>query len=198
MDFIIGLIIKPFYNVFQLVKLLTGIIILLLPTVFLFIHKGRKALSRYSDIFTFVHIYPLGSVVFSNIIGFVSPYAASIDPILLKLDSSHCVVAMDDWYWLRNPFGCIHAVAITNLGETATGICVLSALQHTNRLRGIPVRVDTTYFKKARGTLTAISSVLLDDVTTDSEKVFDTDILNRSGECVAKCSVTWSFKMKNN
>eukprot|EP00602_Paraphysomonas_sp_CaronLab_P007729 CAMPEP_0185027894 /NCGR_PEP_ID=MMETSP1103-20130426/13178_1 /TAXON_ID=36769 /ORGANISM="Paraphysomonas bandaiensis, Strain Caron Lab Isolate" /LENGTH=112 /DNA_ID=CAMNT_0027562065 /DNA_START=280 /DNA_END=618 /DNA_ORIENTATION=+ len=103
---------------------------------------------------------------------------------------------MDDLPWLRNPFGSVHAVALTNLGELTSGLCLVSAMQHIKGLRGIPVRIDTEYFKKARGRLTATTVLSLKELkdSPGGNFIVVAYVIDSSGVEVAKCSVTWSLK----
>jgi hypothetical protein len=103
---------------------------------------------------------------------------------------------MEDQPWLRNPFGSIHAIALANIGELASGLCLISAMQHLP-LKGIPVRIDTTYYRKARGTITgncSISLRKLAEAKLSPEFIVETILTDSKGEEVAKTSVTWSLK----
>ena len=138
--------------------------------------------------------------MFSSIIYLTAPYSGSIGstPRYLGREGEviRSVVTMEDRPWLRNPFGSIHAVALTNLGELASGVCMVTAIQHVKGVKGIPVRIDTEYFQKARGTVTASSQVSLKDLVACGSNDFKvTSILvDKKGVTVATCSVTWSLK----
>jgi hypothetical protein len=105
-------------------------------------------------------------------------------------------VTIEDRPWLRNPFGSVHAIALANLGELTSGLCLITAMQHLP-LKGIPVRIDTVYHRKARGTITgecSISLKALSEVKSAAEIVVETILSDAQGVTVAKTSVTWSLK----
>lgn len=102
---------------------------------------------------------------------------------------------MEDRPWLRNPFGSLHAVALTNLGELASGVCMVAAMQHAKGIKGIPVQIDTSYHKKARGTITGRSSVSLKALEDNNgEYKVTTTLTDKKGAEVAVCVVTWSMR----
>lgn len=58
----------------------------------------------------------------------------TIDPVIYMvsflrqvstLTQEECTVHMSDLPWLRNPFNSVHAIALTNLGELASGLVSL-------------------------------------------------------------------------
>ena len=103
---------------------------------------------------------------------------------------------------LKNPFNSVHAVALINIGELASGLTVVSKLEKTN-VKGIVVKLEAEYFKKAKGKITAVSQ--LDDKsfvmpTKQGEDITNkvvTDIFNSNNELVAKCYATWSLRVSN-
>lgn len=162
MDALKGFLLWPLVNIFAYLRFITGLVIVLIPYVLQIATKGRKSMSKHLDLFKFVQKYPLGLSVFSGVIGFYSPYTASIHPQIKHLSPSECVATMPDLPWLRNPFQCLHAVALTNLGECVAGICLVSLFQIDKRYKGIPVRITTEFYKKARGEITGKATVSLE------------------------------------
>ncbi len=73
-------------------------------------------------------------------IGLVAPYSSSISARILKLTKEESVVAISDLPWLRNPFNSVHAIALANLAELASGLGVMTAMQHAKGVRGIVTR----------------------------------------------------------
>ena len=78
----------------------------------------------------------------------------SIGFYIKDLSSTSCTISMRDSYWVRNPFKCIHAAALVNLGEAATGLAMLAWME-SNNYKGIVTRLDAVYYKKARGVIRA-------------------------------------------
>lgn len=98
---------------------------------------------------------PLGRSIFSIILGLKVPYTASICPRVRSLSAGKAVIQMRDRRKVRNHLNSIHAIALINLGEVASGLAVLTFLPPETK--AIVTRLEIDYLKKARGTLTATS-----------------------------------------
>ncbi|KCV71350.1 hypothetical protein H696_02298 [Fonticula alba] len=105
-----------------------------------------KSLSRFPPF--------MRTLAFRYMVSSIAPYSGTIFPNVQHLDTHKCLVSIKERRILKNPFNSIHAVALTNLGELASGVMVMSALQE-NGLRGIVTKLDTEYHKKAKGVVTA-------------------------------------------
>ena len=157
------------------------------PKDFLSLHK---TLSRL----------PLGIYVFSGVVGFVAPYSASVSPCVEVLDDTQCEVTISDFWWHRNPFSSIHAIALANLGEQTSGILMVCLLQKYKQLRAIPKRIDTEYLKKARGIIRGKSGGV--DLSLVGEKNPKCDIavvtkmFDTRGDLVAQTTVTWALEFR--
>lgn len=108
------------------------------------------------DLFGFFSAVPFGNLLFSSrlILGLIAPYTSSIDAEVVEIRPGFARVVMKDRPWLRNPFASLHAVALTNLAELASGLCVIGSLEAAGR-RGIVTGLSMEFTKKARGTVTA-------------------------------------------
>ena len=132
---------------------------------------------------------PFGRAVFGLMLRGYVPYSTSIGATVLALEPGHVRVALRDRRAVRNHLGSIHAVALTNLGELASGLAMTGALPPG--VRGIVRRIETDYLKKARGTLVAESRVIVPAVTGDTDFDVIAQIRDTSGDVVATVRVKW-------
>jgi len=79
-------------------------------------------LSKYDELFKFLEPLPLGLNVYAGIISIVAPYSGNISPFVCHLSRTKCVMTIMERWWLQNPFNSIHAIALANLGEQASGM----------------------------------------------------------------------------
>lgn len=102
---------------------------------------------------------------------------------------------MEELPWLKNPFNSIHAIALANLGELTSGLCLTSLFQHV-KIKGIPIKIETVYLHKAKGKIFGRCNIPLAKLSnnTSSEFVVETIITDSKNVELAKCYVTWSLK----
>src|SRR5438046_858759 len=105
---------------------------------------------------------PCGGWLVSRVVGWVVPYSRTVGAHVRELRPGYCRVTLRDRRKVRNHFQSIHAVALINLGELASGLATTLALPPD--VRGIPIRVTAEYLRKARGRLTAEAQVFLPSV----------------------------------
>jgi acyl-coenzyme A thioesterase PaaI-like protein len=133
--------------------------------------------------------WPGGRWLFSKLIRVMVPYTGSIHPEVEVLEPGHARVRVRDRRGVRNHLASIHAIALANLGEAASGLAVIAGLPPT--ARGILVGFRIEYLKKARGTLVAecTCTVPAPSEPMDFEPVVD--IRDEAGDVVARAWPKW-------
>jgi len=134
--------------------------------------------------------FPGGPWIFGQLVSRLVPYTGSISPRVRVLEPGHAVVALRDHRAVRNHLQSIHAVALINLGEFASGLAMLTALPTGQR--GIVTALSADYMKKARGELVAEAIVppgadIMEAVDRDAEA----QIVDPAGEVVAVIHARW-------
>lgn len=86
----------------------------------------------------------------------------------------------------------MHAVALVNLGELASGLAITTAL--ADGVRGIPIRLDAEYFAKARGDLHASAHFVPPPIEGDTDVTLQVPIRDGGGETVALVTATWRLR----
>jgi len=118
------------------------------------------------------------------------PYTASIKPTVEELRPAYARVSIRDRRAVRNHLGSVHAIALANLGEYASGLASLTALPFD--IRGIVVGLHVEYFKKARGPLVAESaSRAPETVDGPVDHSVVAEIRDRDGDVVARVTTDW-------
>jgi acyl-coenzyme A thioesterase PaaI-like protein len=137
-----------------------------------------------------LHRLPGGSWLFSRLVNLRTPYTASIRARIAALGPGRATVVMRDRRRVRNPFRSVHAVALANLGELASGLATLTAMPAG--ARGIPTALHVEYLKKARGTLTATSDLAVPEPGLDGvDHAATAEIRDTDGDVVARVEFTW-------
>jgi acyl-coenzyme A thioesterase PaaI-like protein len=144
--------------------------------------------TRIRDMWRRLAPLPGGTWLFSRLVGFMVPYTGTIGAHVRELEPGRSRVTLRDRRRIRNHLDSVHAVALVNLGEVASGLAMMTALPPG--VRGIVTALSIEYFKKARGTLTAESTPTVPTVSTVST-VVTADIKDSTGEVVARTHVTW-------
>jgi acyl-coenzyme A thioesterase PaaI-like protein len=133
---------------------------------------------------------PGGRRVFSWTIGRTVPYSGTVRPRVLELAPGRARIAIADRHAVRNHLHSVHAIALANIAELASGLAMTTALPAD--VRGIVVRIRIDYLKKARGTLIAESRCTVPPVAdADEDHDFIADVSDSSGDVVARATVTW-------
>ncbi|MDJ0880438.1 MAG: DUF4442 domain-containing protein [Gammaproteobacteria bacterium] len=132
---------------------------------------------------------PGGRWFFSRIVGWMAPYSGSISARVLELEPGHGVVELKDRHKVRNHLRSVHAVAMVNLAELATGLTLMNSLPPD--MRGILTEINMQYHIKARGRLTATCDCFIPTTNETKEITLIGQINNQAGEVVATAKAIW-------
>jgi acyl-coenzyme A thioesterase PaaI-like protein len=132
---------------------------------------------------------PGGRWLFSRLLGRVAPYTGTLGATVEHLEPGYCRLRLRDRHRLRNHLHSIHAMALANLGELATGLALMISLP--DQARGILTGFRIEYLRKARGVLQAESRCAIPPDNAEREVELTGEIRDAGGEVVARCRACW-------
>jgi len=133
--------------------------------------------------------FPGGRWLFSRLLGLRVPYTGSLGANVQSLAPGFCEVRLRDARRLRNHLHSIHAMALANLGEMATGLAVVNGLPEDTRAILTGFSID--YLKKARGTLLAECRCSVPLASEPGDVEVDGEIRDSGGAVVAVVRARW-------
>lgn len=136
-----------------------------------------------------LHDIPGGRAIFSVMLGRQAPYTGTIRPRVLELRDGYARIEMRDRRAVRNHLRSIHAVALVNLAEVASGLALVYGLPSNSR--AILTGLSIEYLKKARGTLMAEAEVELPASGERQACEFESVVRDQEGDVVARAKATW-------
>ena len=135
-----------------------------------------------------------GKTLFSLLVGWMTPYSGAIGARVAELEPGWCRVTLRDRRRVRNHLASVHAMAIANLAEMASGLAVLVGLPPG--VQGIVTGFSISYLKKARGLLTAECRVSSGGLNVTTEQVYEApvSITDTQGDVVAHATARWRLR----
>jgi uncharacterized protein (TIGR00369 family) len=130
--------------------------------------------------------------VFSLLVGWMTPYSGTLGARVQELEPGWCRVTLRDRRRVRNHLASVHAMALANLAEMASGLAVLVGLPPG--IQGIVTGFSITYQKKARGLLTAECRVTGLEVTAEREYEAGVTVTDPQGDVVATATARWRLR----
>ena len=132
---------------------------------------------------------PGGKRIFSMLLGRLVPYTGSMGATVEEIRPGYARATLRDRRKVRNHLRSVHAVALMNLAELATGLSLNYALPPSARsiLKGLSIE----YHKKARGTLTAEATAPMLADNTERDLQVETAIRDQAGDVVATAKAHW-------
>jgi acyl-coenzyme A thioesterase PaaI-like protein len=133
---------------------------------------------------------PGGRRVFGWLIGWAIPYSGSIGARIRLLEPGHCLLLLRDRRGVRNHLRSIHAVALTNAGELASGLAMTTGLPAGTR--AIVIKLTTEYLKKARGPI-AVECRVGDPPrpAAPMDVEVSSTLIDGAGDLVARVTALW-------
>lgn len=120
----------------------------------------------------------------------MAPYSGTTGARVRELEPGRCRVVLRDRRRVRNHLDSIHAVALVNGGELASGLAMLTALP--TGIRSIVVGLECRYEKKARGRIRIDGEAAPPDRVTEPVEALARAVLrDDADEVVARLTVTW-------
>jgi len=132
---------------------------------------------------------PAGRPLFSRLLGRFVPYTGQLGATVAVLEPGHCVVRLKERRKLRNHLHSVHAMAVANLGEMATGLALMNSLP--DNTRGILRHFEINYLKKARGLLTAECGCDIPENNQQREVAVNCEIRDSAGDVVSHVTAHW-------
>ena len=117
------------------------------------------------------------------------PYTRSIRCTVVQFEPGYAEVLLHDRWRVRNHLRSVHAIALANLCELATGLSLIGGL--SPRLRAILTCLDVRYTKKARGPLLAEARCTVPEIVSEVDHAVEATIRDSDGDTFAIVTAHW-------
>jgi acyl-coenzyme A thioesterase PaaI-like protein len=138
----------------------------------------------------------LGRRLYSRLFSHMVPYSGTIRPLIEEISPGRARVTLKERRQLKNHLNSIHAIALANLGELASGLALIAALPTSTQ--GIVTRLEIDYVKKARGSLHALGKAQVPETIPEPITLqAHATIFNSDGENVATLTAHWQLRPRD-
>lgn len=132
---------------------------------------------------------PMGKPLFTRGVCFKAPYFATIRPLITELRPGYSEVKIRKRRSVQNHLGTVHAIAMCNMAELASGTMTEISVPATHRW--IPRGMEVEYLKKAETDLIAVARAELPGQWPDSgDFITRVEVQNTHGQVVARMVIT--------
>jgi acyl-coenzyme A thioesterase PaaI-like protein len=150
---------------------------------------ARSAGERLLNLWRTLNGLPAGKWLFGLAVRWMIPYTGSVSPRVEVLEPGYARISIKQRRRLQQHLGSIHAIALANVAEFASGAAMSTALPPG--YRGIVTKMHLEYFKKARGVVTAEARTQLPDLSKEGEHDFVAEVRDEADVVVCRATVTW-------
>ena len=150
-----------------------------------FLKYSKKSIH---DIYNLLKTKVWGITAFNKMIAYMSPYSGNINAIVEEFNEHKTKCTIKETKSLKNPFNSIHAIALANLGEMTSGL-LMSNYLHNNNKKGIITNIKIDYYKKARGTITAVCNI-----ESLNNNIIKSDIHDETDTLICEVFCKWNIK----
>jgi acyl-coenzyme A thioesterase PaaI-like protein len=201
-------IFSVFIGVIALV--ISAVLVKLYPLIFVFLKTPGQTGKILVTAWKLLGRTPFDRWLFSQIIAFNSPYSGTVGGYVESIDIGSAKVSIKESRGLRNPFRSIHAAALVNVGEMASGMALLYSLAvtpETAKRIAIPTKIEISFLKKAKGKIRATATVDVEVMKGDKNSQDGyavpvvVDLSDSKGQVVSTMTVHWTVsspKAKSN
>ena len=133
--------------------------------------------------------WPAGRGLFSRLVCLKAPYFSGIAPRIVLLEPGRGIATLRHRRAVTNHIGTVHAIALCNLAEFASGLTCDVSIPPT--MRWIPKGMTVAYLKKAVGTMRATATPAFPphEANEGYDLPFEVVVENVAGEAVFRASI---------
>ncbi|KJE89632.1 hypothetical protein CAOG_08466 [Capsaspora owczarzaki ATCC 30864] len=200
-------VLYPLFLVFGVLQFIVALVINT-PALVAWALSGKAKRRFLESLWGAVHKQPLGRELISTLMGILSTYTGSVSPFIAQVDATETLVQLTERPWLRNPFTSIHALAIANAAELASGLLATRATEHFGG-RVIVTNISVAYDRKARGVISCHAQLTPEQVRqvesmassaqagkpVDESLVIQVNVLDSKKEIVSRLQATWVVRV---